>query len=139
MILVRRVEGVSMAPAYSHGTIVFAMRLFKQPKVGDVVIVRHHRVEVMKRVDQLDDDQMYLLGDNPQESTDSRHFGWLPTSALVAVVIASRPKQVVDAFDVDEENEAMQEGPGDEEPEDEDDAPEDADETLGQAEPEANS
>lgn len=86
MFFLRRVEGLSMAPAYPHGKVVFAWR-FKKQKIGDVVIVKHHRVELIKRVHKMDDDKVYLLGDNPEESTDSRHYGWLPLSSIIGVVL----------------------------------------------------
>lgn len=86
MLVVRRIEGLSMTPSYAHGKIIFGFR-FRRPQVGDVVIVRHHRLEIIKRVDQLHEDQVYLLGDNPEESTDSRQFGWLPIKAIIAVVV----------------------------------------------------
>lgn len=89
MIMVRRVEGLSMMPHYKHGKIVFGWRLSK-PKVGDVVIARHHRTEIIKRVTEITKDQVYLLGDNLNESTDSRQFGWLPLAAIMAVVVGSR-------------------------------------------------
>lgn len=86
MLLFRRVEGESMAPTYPQGKIVLAWR-FRKPKKGDVVIVKHHRLELIKRVDQLQDDKVYVLGDNPAESTDSRHYGWLPLSSVLGVVV----------------------------------------------------
>jgi len=89
MLMLRRVQGASMHPTLPHGKLVFAWR-FKKPKAGDVVIVRHHRVEVLKRIHEIKDDVMYLLGDNPAESTDSRHYGWLPLSAIVGVVIGAK-------------------------------------------------
>lgn len=92
MFLLRKVDGLSMAPAYGHGEIVLAVRFLKKPRVGDIVIVRHHRVEIMKRVHQLEDDKVYLLGDNPEESTDSRQFGWLPIASIIGVVVAGRAK-----------------------------------------------
>ena len=85
MLLIRRVEGLSMLPAFTHGKVVVAWR-FKRPRVGDVVIVRHHRLEIIKRVDQIKEGAVYLLGDNPAESTDSRQFGWLPLRAVIGVV-----------------------------------------------------
>lgn len=87
MLVIRRVEGLSMMPLYNHGKIVFGLRFGRRPQVGDVVIVRHHRLEIIKRIDQMQNGQVYLLGDNPDESTDSRQFGWLPASAIMAVVI----------------------------------------------------
>lgn len=86
MFLFRRVEGESMAPTYPQGKIVFAWRFLK-PKKGDVVIVKHHRLELIKRIEQLEGDKVYVLGDNPPESTDSRHYGWLPLSAVLGVVV----------------------------------------------------
>lgn len=85
MIMIRRVEGLSMVPAYQHGKIVVGRR-FGRPRVGDVVIVRHRRTEIIKRISQMQDGQVYLLGDNPEESTDSRQFGWVPQTTILAVV-----------------------------------------------------
>jgi nickel-type superoxide dismutase maturation protease len=86
MFFIRRVEGLSMAPTFLPGKIVFAWRL-RKPRVGDVVIVRHHHLELIKRISQIDDDRVYLLGDNPDESTDSREYGWLPTASVMGIVI----------------------------------------------------
>lgn len=86
MFMIRRVEGLSMTPAYTHGKIVLGTRL-RKPKVGDVVIAKHHSVEIIKRISHLQDGKVYLIGDNPDESTDSRQFGWLPINAVRAVVL----------------------------------------------------
>ncbi|HET9412290.1 MAG TPA: S26 family signal peptidase [Candidatus Saccharimonadales bacterium] len=75
-----------MLPNYPHGKVIFAWR-FSKPRQGDVVIVKHHQVELIKRVDKIDQDRVFLLGDNPEESTDSRHYGWLPLSAIRGVVL----------------------------------------------------
>lgn len=86
--MIRRVKGASMHPALPHGKLIVASRI-KKPQIGDVVIVKHHRVEVLKRVHDLKENQVYLLGDNPEESTDSRHYGWLPLSRIIAVVLGA--------------------------------------------------
>lgn len=91
MFLIRRVDGLSMLPTYQRGMIVVAWR-FRRPRVGDVVIVRHHKLEIIKRIDQLDGGHVYLLGDNPEASTDSRQFGWLPVTAIIGVVTTQRVK-----------------------------------------------
>lgn len=79
-----------MSPTYPPGKIVFAWRK-TVPQIGDVVIVRHHRLELIKRVSQLTSERVYLLGDNSDHSTDSRHYGWLPVSSIMGVVIGGRP------------------------------------------------
>jgi len=89
MFIIRRVEGLSMLPTFSHGNIVVGWR-FRQPRVGDVVIAKHHRIELIKRVSKLQEGKVFLLGDNATESTDSRQFGWLPSHAVVAVVVTRR-------------------------------------------------
>lgn len=86
MLIIRRVEGLSMLPAFAHGKIIVGWR-FGRPQVGDVVIARHHKIELIKRVSDIQGGQVYLLGDNPPASTDSRQFGWLPATAIIAVVI----------------------------------------------------
>lgn len=44
MFIIRRVEGLSMLPTFSHGKIVVGWR-YRQPRIGDVVIAKHHRIE----------------------------------------------------------------------------------------------
>ena len=85
MIFFRRIEGLSMAPTYWHGQVVVGKH-GKKPKVGDVVVVKHHKVEHIKRVHKLDDGKAYLLGDNPEESTDSREYGWVSLENVVGTI-----------------------------------------------------
>lgn len=86
MFMIRRVKGASMHPTLPHGKIVLALK-HKKPKVGDVVIVKHHKVEVLKRIHDIQGELAYLLGDNPDESTDSREYGWLPLKSIMGVVM----------------------------------------------------
>ena len=49
--------------------------------VGDIVLARHpykQSVKMLKRVEKIDENGRFsLVGDNPDESTDSRTFGTL--------------------------------------------------------------
>jgi phage repressor protein C with HTH and peptisase S24 domain len=58
---------------------------------GDIVLVqRADRVEV-KRVVQVSTDGVHLAGDNAAVSTDSRHYGPVSTSAVIARVVRALP------------------------------------------------
>ena len=58
-------------------------------RVGDVVLARRPDrpdVEMIKRVAAVDRDGLVLLGDNLAQSTDSRLFGPVDQSAVIAVI-----------------------------------------------------
>jgi len=102
------IDGRSMEPAYQRGDRVLVNRfayLRAKPKTGDVVIVRRpgdkERLEV-KRIAagpgeevenwgegrRLGPDEWWVLGDNPEESTDSRQLGPVRTAEIEGKVIA---------------------------------------------------
>jgi nickel-type superoxide dismutase maturation protease len=84
-MFVRRVSGNSMAPSLLPHQLVVAVRP-RRLAVGDVVIFRHEGVEKIKRIHALREGQMYVLGDHPEHSTDSRHFGWLEITCIIGRV-----------------------------------------------------
>ena len=75
-----------MAPALKAGQLVVG-RQTRELAAGDVVIVSHNGLEKIKRIEKQEGDLVYLLGDNPSESTDSRSFGWLPAKTIIAKVV----------------------------------------------------
>jgi len=95
MILLRRVAGGSMLPALRPGQVVVAIRatrrLVRPSQVGQIVIIRHDGLDKIKRVSQVRDDRIFVVGDNPEHSTDSRHFGWLPAASIRGRVVWPRP------------------------------------------------
>lgn len=78
-----------MAPSLRHGQLIFGYNTRKFA-VGDIVVVRHDSREKIKRIAQKAEDKVYLRGDNLGGSTDSRHFGWLSSSRIIAKVIWPR-------------------------------------------------
>jgi phage repressor protein C with HTH and peptisase S24 domain len=84
--LIRQVQGDSMAPTLRAGQIVVG-RQTRELKPGDVVIVLFRSLEKIKRIERQQGDLIYLLGDNPAASTDSRSFGWVQAKTIVAKII----------------------------------------------------
>lgn len=75
-----------MMPVLPPGTYVWATGVFKNLKVDDTVIFLHEGREKIKRISEIKDNQLFLLGDHAEASTDSRQFGWIDSSTVIARV-----------------------------------------------------
>ena len=89
-----RVVGNSMVPTLVPGTEVLVNpRAYRAafPQVGDVVVAWHPQqpgLKIIKRVTVvLADDRYWLSGDNPDESTDSRHWGAVARPQIIGKVM----------------------------------------------------
>jgi nickel-type superoxide dismutase maturation protease len=88
------VRGESMRPTFQPGDFLLVdTRAYAAapPIPGDLVLATHPYepgIEVVKRVAEVDPDRgITLLGDNSEYSTDSRHYGPVPASALIGRVL----------------------------------------------------
>jgi len=81
-----------MAPTLVPGDIVMTTR--RKPRVGNIAIAVQNGREVIKRVTKVSGGKFYLVGDNSQESQDSRHFGSVDTSAILGVVMIHLPTAI---------------------------------------------
>jgi uncharacterized protein (UPF0335 family) len=79
-----------MAPMLKPGQLILATPLRRRLRPGQVVVLRKNNRELIKRIERVEFDKVFVIGDNPDASTDSRQFGWLDSSTVVARVI--RPK-----------------------------------------------
>lgn len=86
--LLRRVVGRSMLPTLNGGQLIVVY--CGRWRVGDVVLLRHNGLEKIKRVVQIDGARVFVVGDNEAQSTDSRHFGWLPRASVRGKVVWPR-------------------------------------------------
>ena len=80
-----RIVGPSMEPTLANGDW-WVVRRGAPVRAGDVVLLVHPRrpdALVVKRVEQEVDGGWWVLGDNPDSSEDSRHFGAVPSENVV--------------------------------------------------------
>ena len=82
-----------MLPTFKQGNeVLIDERAYQDalPQIGEVVVAEHpHRPKfwLIKRVTHIrPDGSCYLVGDNPNESTDSRAYGWFKRTQLLGKV-----------------------------------------------------
>src|SRR5438445_13782157 len=84
-------EGQSMNPTLKDGEVVLVGRAAKI-EVGDIVVAKHpfeQNSDVVKRVERINKRGHYfLVGDNLEESSDSRHFGAVTREYIKGKVVA---------------------------------------------------
>src|SRR5438309_2301825 len=86
------VKGSSMTPTFKNGDELWASplyyKLFK-PKVNDIAIVKDPRDGrlLLKRIKEVKNNKYFIAGDNPKASTDSRQFGEVDKSAIIAKIL----------------------------------------------------
>ena len=95
MLFVRRVSGSSMLPSLCPGSLIVAknIKLMERYiyKLGDVILFEHNGIQKLKRIANIrtidGSTKLYVVGDNAINSTDSRHFGWITTTAVKGKLI----------------------------------------------------
>lgn len=90
------IEGTSMFPTLKPKRLVLATRLFnrKNLKVGDIYIYNKpndKNRKVVKRLVEVKKENgitlCYFLGDNPDTSYDSRHYGYVNAENIIAKLL----------------------------------------------------
>lgn len=93
--MIRKVQGHSMLPVLPPGTLVWGYRWFLRLKPHKVIIAEHGGREIVKRIERVQSDGLFLLGDHAEASTDSRQYGLVDRRAVRAVVVWPRTRRVL--------------------------------------------
>lgn len=94
-LMIRRVHGHSMVPVLPPGTLVIGIRWYFTLKAGKVIIFNRDSRETIKRIDHTDPTGLFVLGDHPETSTDSRHYGPIPQTDVKSLVVWPRTTKVL--------------------------------------------
>ena len=87
-----------MQPTLEPGDRVLIKRLERNTALrpGSVVVTWHpqrSKLRLIKRLKSVEETGLWLLGDNPVESTDSRQIGAVPISLLIGEVVGRLSSQ----------------------------------------------
>lgn len=96
-----QVIGDSMHPTYLNGDIIIGYRFFRKSKlkVGQVILYEcpTDGLTVIKRIAEIKVYEgkryFYCLGDNPDNSNDSRNYGYVSSKNLICKVVNQRENQ----------------------------------------------
>lgn len=85
------VQGESMEPTLENGDTLICDTRNTTPQVGDIVVILPFsevgNQYIIKRVKFTENGKIFVLGDNSENSYDSRNFGWIDTEKILGVVI----------------------------------------------------
>ncbi|MDP3988249.1 MAG: S26 family signal peptidase, partial [Candidatus Levybacteria bacterium] len=91
LLSIFKISGHSMQPSFIEGDFVIATPIpyfFYSPKAGDVVVFKvKDGKKFIKRIFKKKDESYYLIGDNRNDSKDSKDFGWIKRKAIIGKVI----------------------------------------------------
>lgn len=82
-----------MLPNFYPGQKVLVQKkwFFCKVKKGDVVVLKdkRHKLIILKRIKDENKNSYFVVGDNKNESRDSRVFGWVEKKQVIGKVIYS--------------------------------------------------
>jgi len=81
-----------MIPLFYPGENVLVNKLtyfFQNPKIGDVIIIQNRiGKRLIKRIEKISGEKIYVIGENKAKSVDSRRFGPILKKEIIGKVIS---------------------------------------------------
>ncbi len=87
--VLRKLKTDGMYPTLERGQYILIHKT-DRAKVSDVIAYTRSNREYVKRVAGVEGEFLYVLGDNPRFSTDSRQFGYVPANNVIGKVVWPR-------------------------------------------------
>ena len=76
-----------MFPALKPGQDILSFNWAYKPNIGDIVVIKVNEKEMVKRVQNVYDREVFVIGDNRTQSTDSRQFGSVNMNQIIGRMI----------------------------------------------------
>ena len=109
VLMVGYVPSGSMEPTLKTGSLILALRIHPEPKVGDIAVFEYGDTLMVKRIAAVGGDRIehngevisvspgcyYMLGDNSSDSFDSRYWDdpFIPRDDVIAIVLFAGKKE----------------------------------------------
>ena len=86
-----RIAQRSMEPAIREGSYAIVLSGMRRIKDGDIIVLKHpeNGMSIVKRVKKIRGKALYVVGDNADESEDSRKFGPVPMESVEGRVVCT--------------------------------------------------
>ncbi len=81
------VNGNSMAPTFSPNEKLLMTKWLGTIEVGEVIVFKKEDEILIKRVTVASSEYVFVMGDNLDNSTDSRSFGFIPISSIIGRIL----------------------------------------------------
>ncbi len=82
-----KIRDESMLPTLKPGDYLFVNKFSKKLFTMDIIVFKHDDKFLVKRIEKIFGDKIFVIGDNTSSSTDSRTLGYIDKNSVVGKVL----------------------------------------------------